>query len=168
MLGFLLTIFRYVFLLFLYIFLFKLVWLMFKNWPIQDSVKTSSKMPNKIDKPADGAKVAEQESVLIIVKTSDPNLKLGEVFNLGEGLTIGRSKSNDIQILDPFVSGSHAQIVRQEGKYHLKDLQSANGTLLNGYQIGSENEVLANGDIVEIGGVSFKFVRWTYEMYSNY
>ncbi len=167
MLGFLLTIFRYVFLLFLYIFLFKLVWLMFKHWPIKESV-TTSKTPGKIDKPAGGIKISERESVLIIVKTSDPNLKLGEVFNLGDGLTIGRSKSNDIQILDPFVSGSHARIVRQEDQYRLEDLQSANGTLLNGYQIGSENEVLANGDVVEIGGVSFKFVRWTYEMDSSY
>ncbi len=165
--GFLLTIFRYLFLLFLYIFLFKLVWLMFKHWPIQQSVG-ADKPSIKNNKLAEEAKIPERESVLIIVKTSEPNLKLGEVFNLGDGLTVGRNKGNDIQILDPFVSGSHARIVREEDKYCLEDLQSSNGTLLNGYRIGNESEVLANGDVVEIGGVSFKFVRWAYEMDSNY
>lgn len=50
-------------------------------------------------------------------------------------ITIGREYSNDLVLDDPKVSRSHAQIDHREGKYFLTDLNSTQGTRLNGDKI---------------------------------
>lgn len=54
----------------------------------------------------------------------------------GECLSIGRSQPNDLHLaLDPMVSGSHANIVREGKRYWLEDMQSRNGTYLGDVQL---------------------------------
>src|SRR3954466_14562079 len=50
-------------------------------------------------------------------------------------ITIGRMKGNTIVIADDSVSLLHAKITRVNGRFHLKDLNSTNGTLVNGQSI---------------------------------
>lgn len=65
-------------------------------------------------------------------------------------LFIGRSPENDIQITDGTVSRKHLKILRKAGKYFVKDLESKNGTFVDGKHIsaGGECEVQEGVPIV--------------------
>ena len=68
----------------------------------------------------------------------------GQSFDLtAETTTIGRSHENHIQMKDRFVSRKHLEISRRNSKFFLKDLQSENGTFVDGEPIkpGKELEV---------------------------
>ncbi len=64
-------------------------------------------------------------------------------------LAIGRRSSNDVVIVNLAVSGFHAQIIPQDDKFMLKDLDSKNGTLLNKKPI--KTGLLEPGDEITIG-----------------
>jgi pSer/pThr/pTyr-binding forkhead associated (FHA) protein len=64
-------------------------------------------------------------------------------------LTIGRSRDNDVVIANLAVSRNHAQIRCKEGDYLLSDLNSTNGTYVNGVRV-TRAEV-RNGDVITIG-----------------
>ena len=69
---------------------------------------------------------------------------MGQSFEIeGDTLCIGRAPENDIQIRDKFVSRKHIKILRKESEFFIEDLQSKNGTYLNGEQIppGVETEL---------------------------
>ena len=52
---------------------------------------------------------------------------------LPEGeVTIGREASNEIAITDPSVSRKHCLVSWQDGRFRVRDLDSRNGTLVNG------------------------------------
>ncbi len=75
---------------------------------------------------------------------------MSEEFALDkERVTIGRHADNDICLNDKAVSGHHAVIVTVLHDSFLEDLNSTNGTLVNGRQIAKH--ALANGDTVQIG-----------------
>ncbi|MFH1488091.1 MAG: FHA domain-containing protein [Pseudomonadota bacterium] len=77
----------------------------------------------------------------------------GQQFNLGDETTyIGRSSENDIQIRDGYVSRRHLRVIKRDGKTFIKDLQSKNGTIVDGkrIQVGVEVEV-AEGLPIVIG-----------------
>lgn len=78
---------------------------------------------------------------------------LGRSFELeGEMIHIGRSPENEIRIKDRFISGNHLTLRAKDGKYYLKDLESANGTFVDGTLIRRGVEVeLAEGVPVVIG-----------------
>jgi pSer/pThr/pTyr-binding forkhead associated (FHA) protein len=66
-------------------------------------------------------------------------------------IIIGRAKENDIVIDNIAVSRKHAQITRKEGgTYYLRDLNSSNGTFLNGAQIDASDHALSEGAIIGI------------------
>lgn len=68
----------------------------------------------------------------------------GRQSDLGkETTTVGRSPENDIQVRDNFVSRRHLKITRRDEKHFLTDLDSKNGTIIDGKQIspGIETEV---------------------------
>lgn len=66
-------------------------------------------------------------------------------------ITIGRHPRNNIVVNDPTVGRHHAQIIRHDdGRFSLVDMQSKNGTYVNGRRV--YNEVILNpGDVVQIG-----------------
>ncbi len=86
---------------------------------------------------------------LYVVNGSDE----GRSFDLkGDTIYIGRSPDNDIQIKDRFVSRKHLRIFRKGSKYFIKDLESKNGTFINGKQIPSGVEFeLKEGLTIAIG-----------------
>lgn len=73
-----------------------------------------------------------------------------EVTWSGQRLTIGRRLGVDIRIKHPTTSGLHAEIVPGERGPCLRDLDSRNGTRVNGIRV-SESE-LRPGDQISIGG----------------
>jgi len=66
-----------------------------------------------------------------------------------ERMTIGRKSHNDIPIENLAVSGEHAAITTILNDSFLEDLDSTNGTLVNGTPV--KKHVLQNGDVIEIG-----------------
>jgi pSer/pThr/pTyr-binding forkhead associated (FHA) protein len=66
---------------------------------------------------------------------------------------IGRMPDNDLVLYDTGVSRYHCEIVQDGATFALRDLQSANGTLVND-QLATEAE-LHSGDVVSIGPITF-------------
>lgn len=64
--------------------------------------------------------------------------------------TIGRSFSNDIVLDSKVVSKHHADIKKSDGSYYIIDLNSSNGTKLNG-EFVEKNLELLDKDVIEIG-----------------
>jgi hypothetical protein len=72
-------------------------------------------------------------------------------------VVIGRSKECDIQLADPNVSRRHAEL-RQEGSaYWLVDLDSTNGSAVNGHRFARAK--LESGDTITIGSTDLLFER---------
>jgi pSer/pThr/pTyr-binding forkhead associated (FHA) protein len=80
----------------------------------------------------------------------------GQTFYLDEPVaSIGRLGSNDICLEDPFVSRNHC-VIRNEGdEYLIEDLNSANGTYLNGERVSTGS--LKEGCLIAIGTSRFLF-----------
>jgi Protein of unknown function (DUF3662)/FHA domain len=70
-------------------------------------------------------------------------------------LAIGRDPQNEIVLDDRRVSRKHAEIRLRLGRYTLYDLQSTNGTYVNGRRVAEI--VLSDGDRIAIGGVEILF-----------
>jgi len=66
------------------------------------------------------------------------------------GLSIGRELDNDIIIESEAASRYHCKISYKDGNWYLKDLNSTNGTKLNGLKITDEVK-LNEGDVISIG-----------------
>ncbi len=79
------------------------------------------------------------------------------IIPLSEGeVTIGREASNGIAIVDPSVSRKHCLLSSQGGSYLVRDLDSRNGTLVNGAAV--EEHWLQHGDEIAAGDSSFLFL----------
>jgi pSer/pThr/pTyr-binding forkhead associated (FHA) protein len=72
-----------------------------------------------------------------------------------ELITIGRAPDNAIVIDDPSVSSRHAQLELSGETYRLKDLESTNGTRVNGIPV--TETVLRFDDRIRFGGVEARF-----------
>lgn len=70
--------------------------------------------------------------------------------------TLGRRPYNDIVIDNLAVSGEHAVLQMTAGEVFLEDLNSTNGSYLNGKAV--KKQQLQNGDTIEIGKYKIKFV----------
>jgi len=80
-------------------------------------------------------------------------------FELGPGETLcGRAPDNPLVVPHSSVSWQHARLTHAAEGWTLTDLQSTNGTLLNGTKITAEIATpLTDGDTVQLGKVAFKF-----------
>ncbi|MCS6861520.1 MAG: ATP-binding cassette domain-containing protein, partial [Abditibacteriales bacterium] len=72
------------------------------------------------------------------------------VVALAPRLTVGRDATCDIVLDFPYVSRWHCQVRQTPQGYLLEDLQSTNGTFLNGVRV-MQPALLAQGDVVQIG-----------------
>lgn len=82
---------------------------------------------------------------------------LGEFALDKEKTTIGRRATNDIHIDNLAVSGQHALIALIGNDAFLEDLDSTNGTIVNGKTI--KKQILQHGDVIELGKYQLKFVN---------
>lgn len=74
-----------------------------------------------------------------------------------ERYTIGRLQDNDIRIDNPAVSGHHSLIINILNDSFLEDLNSTNGTYVNGKLI--KKHAMQHGDIVTIGHHQLRYVE---------
>lgn len=76
-------------------------------------------------------------------------------FDLIGGLSIGRSKEADVRIDDRYASSIHARVFSREGRFYVEDMNSTNGTLLNGATLHGEADLI-DGDTIQIGDTIFR------------
>jgi pSer/pThr/pTyr-binding forkhead associated (FHA) protein len=71
--------------------------------------------------------------------------------------TLGRRPYNDIVIDNLAVSGEHAVLQMSGNEVYLEDLNSTNGTYINGKAV--KKQLLANADTIEIGKYKIKYIN---------
>jgi hypothetical protein len=76
-----------------------------------------------------------------------------------EKTTIGRLEDNLFSVGEPSVSSHHCELVRQGDDYLVRDLNSTNGTFLNGDQI--KEAVLKPGSILRLGQLEMRLESGT-------
>ena len=70
-------------------------------------------------------------------------------YDMGQMATIGRLSDNSVMIDSPAVSSHHACVFRDGDQFVVEDLQSTNGTFVNGTRVS--RHVLQHGDVVTVG-----------------
>ena len=90
----------------------------------------------------------------LIIESNAVNPKAFE-FDQHE-ITLGRVMDNDITINDRSVSRHHVKILLSQGRAELVDLDSSNGTELNGKRI--KKTPLHDHDIFNIGNIPVQFI----------
>ena len=68
---------------------------------------------------------------------------------------LGRDLSCDVCLDDSLASNEHAVIIKTPDGFHLEDLNSRNGTTVNGTEVHKKR--LRSGDIIGIGNFRIKF-----------
>ena len=101
-----------------------------------------------------GGRAAATDASLVV--TRGGGLEPGERFDLFGGLSIGRSTDADVRIEDRFASGVHARLYSRGASYYVEDMNSTNGTFLNGGRLDGEAE-LSDLDELRIGDTEFRF-----------
>lgn len=81
------------------------------------------------------------------------SLRVGVPYTLSGTLTVGRAADNDIVLEDTVVSGHHCRFVSPDT---VIDLDSTNGTLVNGSRINGRRQLSA-GDRIAIGATVFRY-----------
>jgi Nif-specific regulatory protein len=101
--------------------------------------------------------MASGTTAYLVVRRDDG---YGDVFPLAsaERYTLGRATTNRIVLKDDLCSREHAEVFHADGRWRLRDLNSLNGTRLNGEPLDSEWE-LSPGDEVNLGRTQLLFVE---------
>ena len=90
--------------------------------------------------------------VLRVIKGMPPDAE----FRVAGTAKVGRSRDNDIFIVDPSVSRSHAVLDVRNGELVVRDNGSTNGTFVNGERV--QLRTLKDGDIVAFGKTQMRVV----------
>ncbi len=85
-------------------------------------------------------------------------LQLGEEppMRLRPITALGRAGDNTLVLDDPFVSAHHALVLWRDERWWLEDLESHNGTFLNGERVSSARP-LTSGDRIRLGETQLRF-----------
>ncbi len=94
-------------------------------------------------------------SSLEVIDPAGSTLVPGNYLPLDHYTTIGRRTGNSLIIDDGFVSGSHAEITYDQGAWWVVDLDSTNGTFVNGRPVHTRMPIAA-GDVVQFGRTSLR------------
>ncbi len=97
-----------------------------------------------------------KEALLILPYS--PSRRKKKTFILNGEKIIGRDKNCSIILEDSYASSQHARIYQKDNHFFIEDLESKNGTFLNGKRIKKET-ALKNGDKITIGKTELKFME---------
>lgn len=93
---------------------------------------------------------------LTVTNAGQTGISVGKVFSLRSPATIGRSPDCDVPLNDSFLSVAHARLIERNGNWLLEDLESLNGTALNGFDLRDVTE-LHDGDVIRVGRIELRF-----------
>jgi len=112
-----------------------------------------NQLPNAGMPPPGAAPAADAPARLVVVSSNFA----GQEFVIDKAaVVIGRTDENDVVINHRSISRHHAKVVRENGHFHIIDLQSANGVRVNGEEYGKVE--LRKGDLIDLGHVRLRFV----------
>lgn len=94
----------------------------------------------------------------LLTRRESLSFKVEDFYALEGETTIGRGRQCDIRLDDRFLSKLHARIIEEDGEYYLEDLDSSNGTYLNGEEIG-DALLLMDKDVIALGDSEFLFLK---------
>lgn len=79
-------------------------------------------------------------------------------LSAGSSASIGRAAANDVHIPEKRVSRQHARLSCDEGRFHIHDLDSTNGTSVNSQPIrAGQAHPLQDGDVITFGAAEARF-----------
>lgn len=139
-------IFKYIFVLIIYLFIFGIMRLIYLD------IKSVRSRNTKAEENKPYLKLLNKRERL--------DFKIEEAYTLDKNLSVGRTPDNDIALGDPFLSKKHARFTVREGQVFLEDLDSSNGTFVNGNRLSKgADSLLADGDKIRMGNVEFLFIK---------
>lgn len=139
------VIFGIIFIIILYVIIYYALRIMYKD--VKNGDGKRRRTPNQVKKKTIGIEV---------VFVSIPgDLKKGAVIPVRNDITIGRKEDNSVVLNDQHVSGNHAILSIRNEALVLEDLNSTNGTLVNGKKISGRVRLNIN-DEIRIGTTKFK------------
>lgn len=133
---------RVLFIVLLYFFLFQVVRVVLRELQGANSRSTDDKGIDPVGH-------------LVVLEGGSSALKSRQRLDLDPVTVIGRHPRAAIRLDTGFVSSQHAQISWNDGSWWLTDLDSTNGTMMNGRSVSAPTE-LRFGDVIEIGDIKLQ------------
>lgn len=134
----------YIFVIIVYLFIYAIIRMIFLD------IRAMSKKKN----------IIKVEGYLKLLNPrSELDFYVRESYEIGNDNTIGRGRGCTISIDDDALSSEHCRIFKTAGCFFIEDLDSTNGTFLNGEAIDDEAVELLDGDKISIGSLMFIFVK---------
>lgn len=143
-------------------FAFLTVLYLFLLWVARSSLKDLRRpAPYSADRDVDLYGSEGQAGSLVpssarLVVEQGGGLQAGQAFIVGPGLVIGRAPGIEIQIEDNFASGRHARVFARDSGVYIEDMDSTNGTYLNGRRLAAQ-EPLHPDDRIRIGDTELRY-----------
>lgn len=95
---------------------------------------------------------------LVVLASPAHEPEVGQVFRLDAVTTLGRDVNNTVVIEDPFASTNHAVLTFRGRSWYVEDLDSTNGTFVNGARVDGVAPV-SFGDELQVGEVRLRLER---------
>ena len=95
------------------------------------------------------------QATLLVLEGGAGGPRSGDRIVLDGGASIGRDSDNGIVIDDRTVSGRHASLLYDAGRWWVEDGGSTNGTYINGQRV-ERTAALGDGDVLQVGRVTFR------------
>jgi hypothetical protein len=130
-------------------------------WRIVRSVAKDVRLPQESfvlgPQQAAAAGLGRRHTGLLVVLAS-PALERGTERELdSSAVTLGRAEENDLVLdADEFASVQHARIEPRRDGVWLEDLDSTNGTFVNGVKLTRPRK-LASGDVIRVGETDLRY-----------
>ena len=153
------SLFSYIFITIIYLFIFSIIRLIYMDIQLmgkRDNKAYDNEAEDEQEESFDG----DYFGVLKVIAAKEGVKNLSDAYILDEtAVIIGRSGGDcDIEIEDEFLSAQHLELKFDGNNWYAEDLQSSNGTFINGASIGDRVKRLRNGDEISIGSLVFELV----------
>ena len=116
--------------------------------------------------PSEDAVPFLPEGLWVLSRSASENASNQRINVVGPTFTIGRHPSSNLCLSDTTVSGRHAEILTINRDLFVRDLNSTNGTLLNGRRLQNLTG-LRSGDVLHFGSMMFTLQSSTDENMSS-
>lgn len=126
--------------------------------PLEDTlhgelgIEDSQTAKSEVDMEAAAQDVPEEPRPRIVVINGE---NAGAAYPVKGTTSFGRAETSTIPVKDAKASRQHSQIQKHGNEYVLVDLNSSNGTYVNGEKV--EEHVLSNGDEIMIGDMIYQY-----------
>ncbi len=152
---FIAVVFGIIFIVLLYFIIIYALKIMAKDVKSGGSAPTNTKSNSNANNRRPVPSKRRHHGIEIIEIGDNTALKAGSVIPIRDVTTIGRRSNNTIVLSDQYVSGNHAKIMVKNNALILEDLESTNGTFLNGQKISGRVKLFTK-DQIAIGTAVFK------------